>query len=141
LLLSLIDNGSLRRVPPSRGGHRGLILGQPMTSAPLTGLTHAEAARRLLEIGPNELPRTQARGLIAIARDTMREPMFLLLLGAATLYMVLGDLGEGLFLLAGALAAIGLVIFQEARSEHALVALRELAQPLARVIRDGEESR
>lgn len=112
-----------------------------MTSAPLTGLTHAEAARRLLEIGPNELPRTQARGLIAIARDTMREPMFLLLLGAATLYMVLGDLGEGLFLLAGALAAIGLVIFQEARSEHALVALRELAQPLARVIRDGEESR
>ena len=86
-----------------------------MTSTSLNGLTQTEAARRLREIGPNELPQTQGRGLVQIALETMREPMFLLLLGAAILYMVLGDLGEGLFLLAGALATICLVIFQEAR--------------------------
>jgi Ca2+-transporting ATPase len=71
--------------------------------------------------------------------ETMREPMVLLLVGAAALYLALGDLGEGLFLVGGAVAAIGLVIFQEARSERALAALRELAQPNARVIRDGSE--
>jgi len=52
--------------------------------------------------------------------------MFLLLIGAAGLYLVLGDLGEGLFLMAGAVATIGLVVLQEARSERALSALRDI---------------
>ncbi len=65
--------------------------------------------------------------------------MFLLLLGAAALYLMFGGLGEGLFLLAGALVSIGLVIFQEARSERALAALNALAEPIVRVIRGGEQ--
>ena len=39
------------------------------------------------------------------------------------------------------LVAVGLVVFQEVRSERALAALRELAQPNARVIRGGEQKR
>lgn len=66
--------------------------------------------------------------------------MFLLLLAAAGLYLVLGDIGEGLFMVAGAVS-IGLVVLQESRSERALAALRELAEPFARVIRDGTERR
>ena len=107
----------------------------------LSGLTKTEAARRLSEFGPNALPQASARGLARIILDTLREPMFLLLIGAAGLYLVLGDLGEGLFLMAGAIATIGLVVLQEARSEHALAALRDLSQPHARVIRDGVEAR
>lgn len=105
------------------------------------GLTQAEAARRLAEFGPNALPRAAGRGLAGILLDTLREPMFLLLIGAAGLYLVLGDLGEGLFLMAGAVATIGLVVLQEARSERALSALRDLSQPHARVVRDGVELR
>ena len=63
--------------------------------------------------------------------------MFLLLLGAAALYLVVGDLGEGLFLTGGAVLALGLVIIQEARSGQALRALNALAEPRARVLRDG----
>ncbi len=85
------------------------------------------------------MPTTAGRGIFRIAFETMREPMFLLLIGAAGLYLVLGDLGEGLFLMAGALATIGLVVLQEARSERALAALRDLSQPHARVIRDKVE--
>jgi Ca2+-transporting ATPase len=108
---------------------------------PLTrnGLSQAEAGRRLASVGPNELPASAARGIFRIAFETMREPMFLLLIGAAALYLVLGDLGEGLFLIAGALASIGLVVMQETRSEKALAALRDLAQPRARVIRDNAD--
>lgn len=105
------------------------------------GLTQAEADRRLAEFGPNALPRAAGRGLAGILLDTLREPMFLLLIGAAGLYLVLGDLGEGLFLMAGAVATIGLVVLQEARSERALSALRDLSQPYARVVRDGVEAR
>ena len=105
------------------------------------GLTQAEAERRLREVGPNAPPQTKGRGLPRILLETLREPMFLLLLAAAGLYLVLGDLKEGVFLSLGALGAVGLVIAQEARSERALAALRDLSQPMARVIRDGVAQR
>ncbi len=104
-----------------------------------SGLAEAEAAIRLTAVGPNKLPRARGRGLLRIVFETLREPMFLLLIGAAGLYLVLGDLAEGLFLVVGAMASIGLVVMQETRSERALEALRDLAQPHARVIRDGRE--
>jgi Ca2+-transporting ATPase len=63
--------------------------------------------------------------------------MFLLLVAAALLYLLVGDLAEGIFLSAGALLSISLVIFQEARSERALQALNALAEPRARVLRGG----
>ncbi len=107
----------------------------------LSGLTTAQAGEKLAEVGPNALPQAAGRGLARIVLDTLREPMFLLLIGAAGLYLVLGDLGEGLFLMAGALATIGLVVLQETRSENALAALRDLSQPQARVMRDGVEVR
>ncbi|WP_304179991.1 cation-translocating P-type ATPase [Phenylobacterium aquaticum] len=112
-----------------------------MDVATLHGLSEAEAARRLAEVGPNALPAARRRGVLRIAFETMREPMFLLLVGAAALYLVLGDLGGGLFLMVGALGSIGLVILQESRSERALSALRDLSQPHARVIREGMERR
>ena len=110
-----------------------------MNDVSLQGLSQAEAARLLERDGPNELPVSAGRGILRITFETIREPMFLLLIGAAALYLVLGDLGEGLFLMGGALATIGLVVLQEARSEKALSSLRDLSQPHARVVRDSVE--
>ena len=104
---------------------------------PTLGLPQSEAERRLARHGPNIAAARPRRGLPRIARETLREPMFLLLLAAAALYLLFGDLAEGLFLSAGALLSFGLVIVQEARSERALAALNELAEPRARVMRDG----
>lgn len=111
-----------------------------MNAEHLTGLTSAEASQRLKRFGPNEISAGGGRSLGRIVLETLREPMFLLLIGAAVLYLFLGDLAEGIFLVGGAAAAIGLVIFQEARSERAVAALRDLAQPHARVLRDGVEA-
>ena len=105
------------------------------------GLGDDEAARRLRQYGPNALAQERSRRLSDILKATLREPMFLLLLAAAGLYLALGDIGEGLFMVTGAVVSIGLVVFQEARSERALAALRELAEPFARVIREGVERR
>ena len=65
---------------------------------PESGLSAAQAAERLAEDGPNALPGGQHRSLLAIAAATLREPMFLLLLAAGTLYLAFGDLQEGLTL-------------------------------------------
>jgi len=105
------------------------------------GLTSAEAAARLAREGPNTLPVERARGLAAIALGVLREPMFLLLAGAAAIYLVLGDLGEALALAASVLVILAITVVQERRAERALEALRELASPHALVIRDGERRR
>lgn len=107
----------------------------------MQGLDHADAAARLARFGPNVLQQKSARSFVEIVRGTLREPMFLFLLAAAALYLVVGDLLEGAFLVAGAIVSIGLVVFQETRSERALAALQELAEPFARVIRGGSEHR
>ena len=105
--------------------------------AQLSGLSNEEAAERLVAFGPNTIARQARRSLGRIARETLREPMFLLLLAAAALYLVFGDLAEGIFLSCGALLSFTLVLVQEARSERALAALNALAEPKARVLRDG----
>lgn len=101
------------------------------------GLTAAEADARLQIHGPNEIAKPRSRSLWNIMVGALREPMFLLLVGATGFYFVLGDWREGLFLAVGAALTIGLVVYQEARSEGALRALRSLAQPQANIIRDG----
>ena len=108
-----------------------------MPSFPQQGLTEEQAKAGLATYGPNLLYEPRRRTILQILRDTLREPMFLLLVLAAGLYLLVGDLAEGLFLSVGALLSLGLVIIQEARSEHALQALNDLAAPQARVIRGG----
>ncbi|MFZ0268862.1 cation-translocating P-type ATPase [Caulobacter sp.] len=108
-----------------------------MTGA--SGLNEAEAARRLALVGPNQFDPPRTRSLTQIVLATLREPMFGLLLVASGLYLALGDLAEGLLLTLAAVATIVQVIFQEARSERALKALRDLAEPMVRLVRDGRE--
>jgi Ca2+-transporting ATPase len=106
-----------------------------------SGLSSAEAARRLREFGPNELPQPPRRGLLRILVGVLREPMFLLLALAAGLYLGIGGFGEGLLMAAFAALSIALVVVQERRSENAIESLRALAAPTARVLRDGHEQR
>lgn len=104
---------------------------------PAQGLASAEAAARLARHGPNALTAREQRGLGRTVLAVVTEPIFGLLLAAAAVYLLLGDLGEGLLLSAFAVLSVGLVVMQERRSARALDALRELAAPQVRVLRDG----
>ena len=101
------------------------------------GLSTAQAAQALINEGPNELPDAQKRGLLAIARDTLSDPMFALLLAAGVLYLVLGDLQEGLVLFGLVLVVLALTLYQEGKTERAIESLRDLTSPRALVLRDG----
>ena len=70
----------------------------------------------------------------------LMEPMFALLVLAASLYLVLGDLTEGLTLFVFVLAVLALTFYQEGKSEAAIDALRQLSQPFAQVMRDGQRT-
>lgn len=72
----------------------------PSDTSSLTGLTQAEAARRLAQDGANLLPGSAPKSLFAMVYGVLTEPMFLMLLVAGGIYLVLGDRAEALFLLA-----------------------------------------
>lgn len=74
-----------------------------------------------------------------IVADTLREPMFALLLAAAAVYLALGDPREAVVLGLFATASVSIAVVQELRSERTLRALRDLTSPRALVIRDGAE--
>jgi len=108
-----------------------------LTAADYPGLSTAEAKRRLDAEGPNTLPDAGQRSTFAIALEVMREPMFLLLVAGALIYLLLGDVREALILAASILVVITITVAQERKSERALEALRDLSSPRALVIRDG----
>src|SRR5215470_6131703 len=105
------------------------------------GLSSAEAQARLKQDGYNELPSTTRRTTLAIAFGVAREPMFLLLIASALIYLILGDVREALVLSASVLVILGITIFQERKTERALDALRDLSSPRALVVRDSEQKR
>jgi Ca2+-transporting ATPase len=109
--------------------------------AGLVGLSEAEAGTRLQQEGPNELPTKSRRNFFAIVLEVAREPMFLMLVAAGTVYLLLGEPSDALMLLGFVLVVMTITIVQARRTEHALEALRDLSSPRALVIRDGARRR
>jgi len=107
----------------------------------LNGLSAAEAHRRLDAEGFNELPGSERRSIWSLVAGVLREPMFALLVVAALVYGLIGELAEAALLLVFASLSISITFIQRGRSERALAALRDLTSPRALVIRDGVQAR
>jgi Ca2+-transporting ATPase len=114
----------------------------------VTGLTAAEAARRLAQDGPNEIASQQPRNVVRIAWDVVRQPMLLLLVAAGVINLVIsatrpgaGRLGEAALLFVFVVVVIGITFYQERKTERALEALRDLSSPRALAIRGGRQVR
>jgi Ca2+-transporting ATPase len=107
----------------------------------IKGLSEQEATSRLAKEGYNELPSTGRRGIVKIAFEIVREPMFILLIAGGIIYLLLGDIREAIILLGSIFVIMGITFYQENRTERALEALRDLSSPRALVIRDGVQKR
>lgn len=105
------------------------------------GLSNAKALALLNTEGPNELSTSNKRDLFRIALEVIREPMFLLLVAAGSIYLLLGDVSDALMLLGFVCVVMAITIYQENKTERILETLRDLTSPRALVIRDGVEHR
>jgi P-type E1-E2 ATPase len=106
-----------------------------IAAPPTTGLTEAEAARRLAARGPHRPPAT-SRSYASIVRANVFTIFNLILAVAGAVTIAFGAWQDALFL--GILffnTAIGIV--QEVRAKHALDRLAALVAPTATVVRDG----
>ena len=104
------------------------------------GLTGTEAARRLIEYGPNELRAAHRISPWTIFFEQFKNVLIVILLVATVLSAFLGHGVEAVAIAVIVLFAVLLGFVQEYRAERAIAALRQMAAPTATVLRDGEES-
>ena len=103
------------------------------------GLTEADAARRLDEFGPNELPHEAGPGAVQIALRQFASPLIYILVAAGVVALAVGESVDAA-VIAAVLVINAVVGFaQEYRAERSLEALRRIAAAQARVVRAGRE--
>src|SRR4029453_2839412 len=105
-----------------------------------TGLASAEASQRLHVYGPNELQTLARVSAWHTFAAQFQNALILILLGATLVSGFLGHTLEAVVITALVLLAVLLGFIQEHRAGRALEALRKMAAPVARVLRDAEET-
>jgi Ca2+-transporting ATPase len=102
------------------------------------GLDPDEVTSRAAEAGPNTLEPPRRLSLVRLIWDAATEPFVLLLLAAGVLAVILGEVRDGLLVIAGLVPIVGADVVTEYRGDRALEALRDAAAPRARVRRDAK---
>ncbi|ANE49577.1 cation-translocating P-type ATPase [Flavisolibacter tropicus] len=105
----------------------------------LQGLTKADAEKLQQQYGKNTFQMEGKNQLWDTIVNTIKEPMFLMLLAACLLYFLLQEYKEGWMMIAAMSIVSGISLYQEGKSNKALTALRDLTEPKVFVIRDGKE--
>ncbi|TXD48650.1 cation-translocating P-type ATPase [Polaribacter sp. IC073] len=104
----------------------------------INGLTDEQVLLARKKFGKNILNYKQENTVLDAIKNLAKEPMIILLLVAALIYFVSGEIGDGIFLLSAILIVSTLSLFQDSRSRNALQKLKNLTQPNCKVIRNGK---
>ncbi|WP_043884253.1 cation-translocating P-type ATPase, partial [Caldanaerobacter subterraneus] len=103
------------------------------------GLTSQEAQKRLLKYGPNVLEEGRRVSPIQIFLNQFQDFMVMVLLAATLISALMGELADALTITVIVILNAILGFVQEYKTEKSLEALKKLAAPSAKVLRDGEE--
>ena len=106
----------------------------------VAGLAGAEAGRRLQIHGPNELQAHTRESAWRTLLAQFQNVLILILLAGTVVSGVLGHALEAIVITVIVLFAVLLGFAQEYRASRALEALKKMAAPIARVLRDGQEA-
>jgi calcium-translocating P-type ATPase len=101
------------------------------------GLSGEDARVRLERFGPNRLPEAAGPSAAELLLDQFRTPLIWALLASGALALALGEIEDGLVVLAVVVLNALIGFAQEFRAGRAIAALAELVAEPARVLRDG----
>ena len=103
------------------------------------GLTKEEVIKSREKYGSNELSKKKKESLLIKILKIFKEPMFLLLLIAASVYFLVGEYGDGIIMLIFVLAICLIEFLQETKTDKALDELNKLSSLNVKVIRAGKK--
>ena len=104
-----------------------------------SGLKKSDIQPLLKKFGKNTFNGGKHNGFFYAVWNIFKEPMFLMLLVASSLYFILGEANEGLLMLVAMIFVVAISIYQETKSSNALQALKQFTQTRVKVIRDQQE--
>ena len=103
----------------------------------IKGLAGEEARIRLEKYGPNELQERKGRSFFEMVLDQLKNFLVIILIVASVISMVLGEFIDAAVIMAIVVMNAVIGVVQESKAEKALAALKKMAAPTAKVIRDG----
>ncbi|MDO9116546.1 MAG: calcium-translocating P-type ATPase, PMCA-type [Nitrospira sp.] len=113
-------------------------IAQQLTVDPQTGLSADEVARRLSTYGLNAIQEHRARSPWRMLLDQFTDFMILVLIAAAIISGMIGEPPDAIAIMVIVLLNGVIGFIQEYRAERAVAALKLLAAPNAKVLREGK---
>lgn len=112
-------------------------LSSQLETDPEKGLTNEEVRARLEKYGHNELQEEEGKSFLTKLKEQFADFLILILIGAALVSFFVGERTDAVVILAIVVINALLGIYQEGKAEKALEALKQMASPTAKVIRNG----
>ncbi len=104
----------------------------------IKGLSNDEVLQSRTKNGVNSIVHQDNNNFFTSLIEMVKEPMFLLLLTATSIYFITGDFGNGIFMAVASILVSTISLYQESKSRNAIEALKKLSQPKSKVIRNSE---
>ena len=101
------------------------------------GLSNEEIVQSRTKFGSNTIIQQKKNVFLNSVLEMIKEPMFLLLLTATSIYFITGDYGNGIFMGMAIVLVSAISLYQESKSRSAINDLKKLSQPKSKVIRNG----
>lgn len=101
------------------------------------GLTNEEVEKSIKEHGKNIIDVKKKKTLFDKLIESLKEPMFILLILASMVYFIVGELADGIIMLIFIFFMIGIETIQEWKTDKAVEKLNELIDLNVKVIREG----
>ncbi len=106
----------------------------------LAGLTPAEVLQQRAQFGENRLPSEKSISAWTILFNQLKSPLVYIILAAAGISLMLGELGDFTIIMAVVVIDVILGFIQEYQAQRTYVALKGLLKPTTTVIRNGQRT-
>lgn len=104
-----------------------------------SGLSNAEAKKRLEQNGFNELNGKEGESTLKLILNQFKDPLVIILIIAAIVQMFLKEAVEAIIIIAVVILNAILGVTQTKKAEGSLNSLKKLSSPSAKVLRGGEK--